>query len=234
MNVQGADNTTIRGNRIGTNAAGTAALPNNFGIDVVNSDNATIAGNLISGNNGLGVFVNNLVTGAVVQGNVIGLAADGVTPLGNGSDGVRLNTTSTTDNLFGGTTPGAGNVIAHNGDAGIWNLGLRNRFLGNSIHSNGGIGIDNNGGGVTPNDAADADTGSGNDGQNFPVLTFAGRVGPNVSVQGTLNSRPRRPTGSSSSRTTSATRPSTARGRLSSASWTSPRTGRETPRSPRS
>ena len=196
ISVQNCDNVQIFGNLIGTNAAGTAAVPNNFGLGMVNCNDPVVGGtaaaarNVISGNSGIGIIFNNIVDDAIVQGNFIGVAADGVTPLGNGSVGILFNTISTTDALVGGTAPGAGNVIAYNGGQGIWNRGLRNRFLGNSIHSNASLGIANGGGGQTPNDPGDVDTGSGNDRQNFPVLIFAGRVGPDVSVQGTLNSLP--------------------------------------------
>ena len=192
----GVNGVQILGNLIGTNAAGNAVLPNNFGIDLVNADDAVIGGtapgarNVISGNNGMGILLNNVVDNATVQGNFIGVAADGVTPMGNGSVGILFNTATTTDSLVGGVVSGAGNVIAYNGGQGIWNLGLRNRFLGNSIHSNATLGIDNGGAGVTSNDVGDGDTGGGNDRQNFPVLHSVLRAGPNVNVQGTLNSLP--------------------------------------------
>ena len=60
----------------------------------------------------------------------------------------------------------------------------KNGILGNSIYSNGGLGIDLNSDGLTPNDANDADTG-GNNLQNFPVLSSAAG-----GVVGTLNSAP--------------------------------------------
>ena len=52
----------------------------------------------------------------VIQGNFIGIAADGSTPLGNGGDGVHLLAPNTT---IGGTSSGAGNVISANGGDGI-------------------------------------------------------------------------------------------------------------------
>ena len=74
----------VEGNLIGTNSAGTAAVPNGFyGIDVEGSG-ATIggtsvgAGNVISGNAVYGViFTAPAATGNVVEGDFIGTDASG-------------------------------------------------------------------------------------------------------------------------------------------------------------
>jgi hypothetical protein len=107
---------------IGTNAAGTASLPNGFdGVGIVNgaSDN-TVGGtsgllrNIISGNPAGGVSIDDPgTTGNVVQGNYVGTDITGTQPLGNGNSGVWL-TNGATGNLIGGTAPGAGNTIAAN------------------------------------------------------------------------------------------------------------------------
>src|SRR5262249_26187259 len=59
----------------------------------------------------------------------------------------------------------------------------------NSIYSNGGIGIDLNGDGVTANDAKDVDTGPNNL-QNKPTLTSPTFNGLTASVTTNLNSTP--------------------------------------------
>ncbi|MBC7818685.1 MAG: DUF4347 domain-containing protein, partial [Planctomycetaceae bacterium] len=188
----------VQGNFIGTNAAGTAVIANGVDGILINSNaaNNTIGGtttparNVISGNVDDGVELDTGATGNIVRGNFIGTDITGTANLGNQSDGVLVNA-STTNNQIGGTATGAGNTIAFNDGIGIDLLngaGTGNGLLGNSIHSNGALGIDLNGDGVTANDAGDGDTGE-NDLQNYPTLTSARTDDfSTVSVRGTLNS----------------------------------------------
>ena len=75
--------------------------------------------NIISGNDFSGVYVfGDQAAGNLVQGNFIGLAADGTNPLPNhGHAGIEVAGGSL--NLIGGTDDGAGNVIAGNDGDGI-------------------------------------------------------------------------------------------------------------------
>jgi hypothetical protein len=196
----GVGGNIVQGNFIGTNAAGTAAIPNaSFGIQLLSSSN-TIggavagAGNVISGNLGTGIriagFGDFRSDANVVQGNFIGVRADGVTPLPNtsatgGVSGILFLTSqlgSTSGNLIGGAAAGAGNIIAFNSGAGI-NFDARvdasrqNRITGNSICSNGALGIDLRAG-IFP----------ANEGQNAPVLIRAVSSAGTTIIQGTLNS----------------------------------------------
>src|SRR5262249_47815088 len=109
----------IQGNRIGTNAAGTVAVPNTLnGIDIQGAVNNLVggtaggAGNLISGNGSDGVSITSLTgliaTGNVVAGNRIGTDVTGTLPLGNTLAGVYINF-SAANNLVGGMGKGAGN-----------------------------------------------------------------------------------------------------------------------------
>ncbi len=182
------DNTTVVNNLIGANALGTADLGNGWGILIYEpAAGATIGGgqpsqgNVISGNGVDGIYIED-ADGTVILNNKIGVALNGVDPLGNGQFGVWLY--NDIDNTVVGQ-PGDGNVIAFNGGDGIrhyYCCGLNgfstvgNSFRANSIHSNGDLGIDlagNTAGGVTLNDGAgDADTGP-NDYQNYPGLLIA-------------------------------------------------------------
>ena len=126
----GTSGTLIQGNRIGTDPAGAAARQNDGdGIRLSTTGNgspevasttiggtAAGAGNLISANTDDGVDVAGPRTsGITIQGNTIGLTADGEMSLGNGSDGVEaLDTVG--DFLLGGSA--GRNVISGNGGYG--------------------------------------------------------------------------------------------------------------------
>lgn len=200
----GEDRNVVRNNLVGTNALGLAGLPNAEGAAGVNRGGVLIVdaggvlvggaggGNVISGNNGVGVIIaTSIAEGGtandnIVQGNLIGVAANGTTALANSGDGIEI--TNGQNNLVGGTNPGEGNTIsfntangvaltgslvvsgasnnnpilgntiASNGMDGVLVVsGIGNRINGNSIFTNAQQGIDLLGDGVTPNDTDDAD-----------------------------------------------------------------------------
>ena len=150
---------TYQGNRIGTNAAGTAAIPNATGILVSDVTGASFhrigglnsgEGNVISGNTGDGIDIRN-TAGLYIFGNIIGRSADGSAPLGNGGDGIQLSN-STEHLLIGGQTNKSQNTMANNGGHGVLVDSAMGTVNGNtigasSIFSNGGKGIENVNGG---------------------------------------------------------------------------------------
>jgi hypothetical protein len=126
-----------------------------------------------------------------VQGNYLGTDASATRDLGNGTSGVTI--IDAPDNTVGGTTSGARNILAFNGDFGVVIAGesaTGNRVLSNSIFSTGGLGIDLGGDGPTANDPGDQDAGPDYL-QNKPVLSAArkGAAGT-TTVRGTLDSAP--------------------------------------------
>jgi hypothetical protein len=204
---------TIQGNLIGTNAAGTAAIPNGtdglstgtngLGGSYLIGGSAANAGNVISGNTrGAVVGAFGSGTSFTVQGNLIGTDATGALPIPNANLGIRADANGA---KIGGIGPGEGNVIAFNGAAGVavdggTETGVSIR--GNSIHDNGfgplgghGVGLDlsptSDDDGVTPNDSGDGDTGPNNL-QNFPIVSSATALAPSsgTQVQGVLHSTP--------------------------------------------
>lgn len=148
----------IAGNRIGTTADGSAALPsNNTGIRLyadgnvvgTNGDGVSDAleGNLISGHD-YGVGINNS-SNHTIAGNVIGLDATGSTILGNDSNGIDCNASAvdSRDILI------EDNVISGNGSRGfstfyngcrqitITNNRIGTNISGTAVLGNGAEGI---------------------------------------------------------------------------------------------
>jgi hypothetical protein len=133
----------ITGNFIGTDPAGTAALPNGTGgngavIFNGSSSNNTVGGttpaarNLISGNVGTGVNIPG--SGTMVQGNLIGTDITGTLALGNSGIGVNI---SASNNLVGGATTDARNVVSAN-NRGVQVFGgsnntIQGNFIGTDI-----------------------------------------------------------------------------------------------------
>ena len=194
----------IAGNYIGTDVTGLAALPNT-GSGLSSSTgpnfNLIIRNNVISGNSGGGIMISGL-NQSVITGNYIGLGADGLTPLNNGSltytgsvYGIFL---SGNNNQIGGLGPGEGNIIANQTAPGAFRadgiaLGAtaqRNPIRGNNIYNNKELGIDLNDDNIAnPNDAGDSDTGA-NSLQNYPTISFAQSYANGETViTGTLNSQ---------------------------------------------
>ncbi len=141
---------SFQGNRIGTNSAGTAAVPNGIGIYVQGSGSVIIggsaagAGNIVSGNRGNGIELHTL-NAPIIEGNRIGVSATGGA-LGNGGEGILLSAQSNgVDNakIGSATVPAAANHIANNGGSGVFlpETGTGNQVRGNSIHDNSGPGI---------------------------------------------------------------------------------------------
>jgi hypothetical protein len=125
--------TTITGNYIGTDAAGRRAVPNFRGIFLGQGGWASVTNNVISGNTRSGIW--SYSGGLTARDNRIGTAADGKTPLPNGASGIFLG---------GFINDVRNNVIAYNGEMGVAVLrsSAYMALIGNSIHDNGGLGID--------------------------------------------------------------------------------------------
>ena len=167
----------LQGNVIGAAIGGSVALPNLVGLRISDgATNSTIGGtasgarNVISGNTDDGIKLEGATTtGLVIQGNLIGTAADGSTALANGDNGILIDGPVT--NSIGGSVAGAGNTIAFNGLTGVRILsGTGNSIRRNSIFSNGDLGI------IVPAGL-----------QNAPTLTAASTSGTTTTVTGSLN-----------------------------------------------
>ena len=145
ISVPAGTGNIIEANVIGTNPAGTSALPNaGNGIDIragshrVGGSTAA-ARNVISGNQLHGIEISgNTANGNQVLGNYIGTNVAGTAALGNTLVGVEINQ-GASNNSIGGSTTGAGNVLAGNGWDGvrIWSAGSNGNVIqGNMIGTN--------------------------------------------------------------------------------------------------
>lgn len=169
----------VEDNLIGTDATGAFALGNALHGIRASFDTVRARRNVISGNHQNGIWSGGL---NLFQGNFIGTDATGTLPIGNFGDGI-----SSVIDEVGGLNDGEGNTIAFNGGVGVLVAVPPSTILSNSIFSNGGLGIDIDGDGVTANDPCDE---SSMDLQNYPVLTSVSRTKDSTVIEGALNSTP--------------------------------------------
>ncbi|MGB7861273.1 MAG: Ig-like domain-containing protein, partial [Acidimicrobiia bacterium] len=192
-----AENTVLRNNFIGTNAAGTGAVPNTMDGIYSDSDGTIIGGtsagqgNLVSGNGGDGIRLEQ--EGQLVYGNLIGTTSSGAGAVGNAGDGIDTGS-GTTGSQIGGMSAGAGNTIANNGGNGVVlrrHTGTNGAILGNSIYNNGALGINLQPFGepddtVTLNDSDDSDSAPPNLLINYPVIDSAEELYGTITVDFTV------------------------------------------------
>ncbi len=126
IEIRNATGNRVLGNFIGTDASGTLDLGNALsGVYVELSGSTTIGGtaagsrNVISGNDDPvnGGILANISPNLAVQGNYIGTTATGNAALANAGPGLRL--VSGSNDIIGGSTGAARNVIAANGADGV-------------------------------------------------------------------------------------------------------------------
>ncbi len=129
---------TVQGNYIGTNASGTAALPNNYhGVWIGSgASHNQVINNLISGNEEDGVSLHSSDTSHnTISGNYIGTDASGTAVLSNLGNGIEIGS-GASQNVIGGDNPGERNVISGNEGfgVGLWDTGTSfNTITGNYI-----------------------------------------------------------------------------------------------------
>ena len=153
----GTSRNLVQGNYLGTNAAGTAALPNAVeGVGVFGGATSNMVGgttaaarNLISGNTGDGVGINGKGTSSnLVQGNRIGTNPAGTAALPNAGIGTAIYS-GASGNTVGGTTAAARNLISGNGHYGVTLVGtgtsgnhVEGNFIGTNPAGNAAVGND--------------------------------------------------------------------------------------------
>lgn len=155
------DNVSLEGNYIGTSSTGNVADGGgSHGVRIGGDATGNMIGgatpakrNVISGNGNTGVvfYGSAQTTGNFVQGNYIGVGADGTTRIGNSQQGVA-SSEGPTGNTIGGDGEFEGNIISGNGGVGVYLLGTggANSVQGNYIGTDylGSTPIYNGGGGI--------------------------------------------------------------------------------------
>jgi CSLREA domain-containing protein len=165
LTLAGASQNTIAGNRIGTNAAGTADLGNSISAVAVTTGSDNVIGSsiigdtLLSGNGGDGVTINGAASGNVVQGCFIGLNAGGTAALANDGQGVSIGGGS-------GNTIGPSNVVSGNLQSGVLLIGgaSGNTVAGNLVGTDatGAAGVGNALNGIIVSNSTGNTIGPGN------------------------------------------------------------------------
>jgi hypothetical protein len=137
--LRSGDATVIEDNLIGTNAGGMRALGNYVGIYSVTTHTQVVY-NVLSGNAAGGVGLQLVgASDSVIIGNLVGLSADGLSPVPN-TTGMQINDAPST--LIG--VPGTPNIVGGNTANGITIVGSSVTIRGNTIGApvgNGGDGI---------------------------------------------------------------------------------------------
>ena len=149
IRIDKSDENKIQGNYIGTDRQGLNAESNRLdGIRLIDGAGNVIGGttagqgNVISGNARQGVLiVGPQAKKNKVQGNLIGVASNGMDQVANSLDGVQVFLGS--ENEIGGTAKDARNIISGNDRNGVLITGFGANF--NKVHGNL-IGVDISGG----------------------------------------------------------------------------------------
>ncbi len=189
-----ANGTVILGNLIGTSPSGLTQIANGgAGIVVSGAPNTQIGspgnGNVVSGNLHAGIEVSGAVAGTAIVNNLIGVAADGQTPLGNGGDGILDNGAS--GMTIGGFGSGDGNVIGSNLQNGIETLPGSGAVTvaGNDIGTDatGTVHLGNEQNGVQLASSSNTIGGSTGGASNTIDYNGSGLVGAGVQLVGSVN-----------------------------------------------
>jgi len=142
-----SDENEFYGNIIGLDITGSAAIPNDYGINISSSNNHIGGGssgqaNIISGNAATGIWIAGDLN--FVQGNFIGTNIAGTSIIPNNT-GIQI---TSSENIIGGLTPNLGNTILGNGVDGIAlsyivnGFSVMDNFMANNvIGENGRAGV---------------------------------------------------------------------------------------------
>jgi hypothetical protein len=190
ISIFGEGGSVLEANYVGLGPSG-AVKPNALdGVSISASFENTVgatsalARNVISGNAGAGVALNDGSGANLVVGNYIGLTPSGSSSAPNASDGVFVGDATST--VIGGAASGARNVISGNGalGVGVFDAGAAGALvLGNYVGTDaaGAAAVPNGDEGVLVQNAPDASVGGTSAGAGN---LLSGNVGDGVGVIG--------------------------------------------------
>jgi titin len=190
----GTTGNVVEGDYIGTNASGEYGLVGNaaYGVSIDTGASSNTIGSttygareVISANGASGVMISGSGTSSnVVEGNYIGLDVTGEYNVGNGVDGVDI-VGGATNNLVGGPSSSARNVISANALLGVWITGSgtsSNEVQGNYIGTDAtsAVGLGNGLGGVQIDGGASANVIGGANANDFNMIEYNAGYGVGV------------------------------------------------------
>ena len=184
----GTNNNLLKNNFIGTDYTGRHAIANTAGIIIDGISYKNIMdGNIISGNEQVGIGINITASDSnVIVRNYVGTDVDG-NPLPNGLDGIRISQ-GVQKTIIGGS-PEEANIIANNGGCGVYITNDNSKYnliSCNSFYNNGGLAIDLFEPGVNLNDDLDEDEGA-NKKLNFPTIDEITFTDTAIRINGNLD-----------------------------------------------
>jgi len=196
----GTSGTRVQGNYIGLDAFGQNAVPNGWsGINFFNGAQSNIVGgltpalrNVISGNSLQGIVISDAATSSnVIEGNYIGTNPNGTAAIANGWAGVDIFG-GANNNLIGGPTPAARNVISGNGLQGIAisqtgtaNNIAQGNFIG--LNTSGNVRVPNGASGILIYNSAQSNTIGGSVSGTANVISGNANQGVAIFDPGTMN-----------------------------------------------
>jgi len=152
VRISGGWTDTVYGNYIGTDITGAIDLGNGEnGVSVVESEEIQIGGsetgarNVISGNQLLGIKIDQNSAAVKVIGNFVGTDAAGAAAIPNVKSGIRV---SGTNHQIGAAGAGNRNILSGNGGAGIavtspaTGIRIQNNYIGTDYTGTAGLGND--------------------------------------------------------------------------------------------
>ncbi|MFL6210211.1 MAG: right-handed parallel beta-helix repeat-containing protein [Pyrinomonadaceae bacterium] len=117
----GSTGVKVEGNRIGTDANGTVAMPTAVhGVIIENSAAASVSYNQIANSGAVGLVLVGAPDSSA-YGNTIGTDATGTVAMGSGGDGIYVQ--NSTNVTIGTPHPNDRNLVANNGHFGVYVLG---------------------------------------------------------------------------------------------------------------